>query len=196
MCTYTRAQSKKTRYLTGPASRQRSLTHGPTQLERHRRTHGPQGAPFLTSPQVGEQVNALHRVAHVDEGVKATRREQHVDHAGHGTNVRHSSNNTNCFASTRGRIDTCGDDHIVGMGPGDGRDGRIEPRAEGDRALFGGVGGAIVMGEKAHQQVVTAVVRHDGSGGVIGCAWRRQGLGWGARLSSTRGHRVWRQAPK
>ena len=34
------------------------------------------------------------------------------------------------------------------MDLGDGRDDRIEPRAEGDRALLGGVGGAIMMGEK------------------------------------------------
>ena len=72
--------------------------------------------------------------------------------------VGHSSNGTNCLASTSGCIYTCGDDYMVGSGVGDGRNGRVEPRAEGHRALLGGVGGAIMMGEKAHQQVVTAVV--------------------------------------
>ncbi len=60
-------------YLAGPASRQHRLTNGPTQLERRRGTHRPQRTTFLTPSQVGEKVDALHRVAHVDEGVETTR---------------------------------------------------------------------------------------------------------------------------
>ena len=73
----------RTRYLEWPAPRPRRFRHGPTQLERCRGTHRPQRTSFLASPQEREQVDTFHRVAHVDEGVKATRRAQHVDHAGH-----------------------------------------------------------------------------------------------------------------
>ncbi len=61
------------KYLAGPAPRHHGLAHGPRQLQDRCWTKRTQRAPFHAPPQVGKENDALHRVAHVDEGVKATR---------------------------------------------------------------------------------------------------------------------------
>ncbi len=60
-------------YLAWPAPGNRCLARGPRQLQVPCWTKRTQRAPFHAPPQVGKEVDTLHWVAHVDEGVKATR---------------------------------------------------------------------------------------------------------------------------